>query len=45
MSSPEPSHSIDEAKLNAFMQRAVGDMGAAIHAVLIMLGDRLGLFK
>jgi winged helix-turn-helix protein len=27
------------------MQRAVGDMGAAMHAVLIMLGDRLGLFK
>src|SRR6185369_15457812 len=45
MSSTGPSHSIDEAKLNAFMQRAVGDMGAAIHAVLIMLGDRLGLFK
>jgi SAM-dependent methyltransferase len=36
---------IDEAKLNAFMGRAVGDMGAAIHAVLVMLGDRLGLYK
>src|ERR1700691_5353073 len=36
---------IDEAKLNAFMGRAVGDMGAAMHAVLILLGDRLGLFK
>jgi 2-polyprenyl-3-methyl-5-hydroxy-6-metoxy-1,4-benzoquinol methylase len=36
---------IDEARLNAFMQRAVGDMGAAIHAVLILLGDRLGLYK
>ncbi len=45
MSSSQPSQSIDEAKLNEFMQRAVGDMGAAIHAVLIMLGDRLGLFK
>lgn len=36
---------IDETKLNAFMQGAVGDMGAAMHAVLIVLGDRLGLFK
>ena len=36
---------IDEAKLNAFMGRAVGDMGAAMHAVLIVLGDRLGLYK
>ena len=36
---------IDEAKLHAFMHRAVGDMGAAMHAVLIVLGDRLGLYK
>ena len=27
------------------MGRAVGDMGAAIRAVLILLGDRLGLYK
>jgi 2-polyprenyl-3-methyl-5-hydroxy-6-metoxy-1,4-benzoquinol methylase len=43
--SSSQQHSIDETKLNAFMQQAVGDMGAAIHSVLIMLGDRLGLFK
>jgi hypothetical protein len=36
---------INEAKLNAFMGRALGDMGAAMHAVLIILGDRLGLYK
>jgi SAM-dependent methyltransferase len=36
---------IDEAKLNAFMGRAVGDMGAAMHAILVLLGDRLGLYK
>lgn len=35
---------IDESKLHAFMGRAVGDMGAAMHAVLIVLGDRLGLY-
>src|SRR5262249_31660840 len=43
--SSQPGQSIDMDKLNAFMQRAVGDMGAAMHAVLITLGDRLGLFK
>jgi len=36
---------IDESKLHAFMVRAVGDMGAAMHAVLIVLGDKLGLYK
>lgn len=36
---------IDETKLHAFVHRAVGDMGAAMHAVLIVLGDRLGLYK
>jgi 2-polyprenyl-3-methyl-5-hydroxy-6-metoxy-1,4-benzoquinol methylase len=45
MSSVHPEQEIDETRLNAFMQDAVGDIGAAIHAVLIILGDRLGLFK
>ena len=36
---------IDESKLNAFMGRAVGDMGAAMHAILVLLGDRLGLYR
>jgi len=36
---------IDMEKLHAFMGRAVGDMGAAMHAVLILLGDKLGLYK
>jgi len=35
---------LDMDKLNAFMGRAVGDMGAAMHAVLVLIGDRLGLF-
>jgi ubiquinone/menaquinone biosynthesis C-methylase UbiE len=39
------SRPIDEAKLNEFMGKAVADMGAAIHAVMILLGDRLGLYK
>lgn len=36
---------VDTSKLNEFMGKAVGDMGAAMHAVLIVLGDRLGLYK
>ena len=46
MATPGPTlSSLDPEKLNAFMGRAVGDMGAAFHAVLVLLGDRLGLYK
>ena len=41
----KPELKIDEAKLNAFMGRAVQDMGAAFSTALIILGDRLGLYK
>jgi SAM-dependent methyltransferase len=36
---------IDEAKLNAFLGKAVGDLGAAVSAVLISIGDELGLYR
>jgi SAM-dependent methyltransferase len=36
---------IDESKLNAFLGQAIGEMGAAMNAALIVLGDRLGLYK
>ena len=36
---------VDEAKLNAFMGKAVGDIGAAMSAALVLLGDQLGLYK
>jgi ubiquinone/menaquinone biosynthesis C-methylase UbiE/transcriptional regulator with XRE-family HTH domain len=36
---------IDEAKLNAFVNRFVGDLGAAMAAGNIVLGDRLGLYR
>lgn len=36
---------IDQGKLEQFMGRAVGDMGAAISALLLHLGDKLGLYK
>ncbi len=36
---------LDESKLNAFLGQAIGEMGAAMNAALIVLGDRLGLYK
>src|SRR5436309_15396272 len=36
---------IDHAKLEAFVGRAVVDMGAAISGLLLHMGDRLGLYQ
>jgi SAM-dependent methyltransferase len=36
---------IDEAKLEAFMGQAVTDMAAVISAPLMMIGEKLGLYK
>jgi ubiquinone/menaquinone biosynthesis C-methylase UbiE len=36
---------IDEAKLGEFMGKFVGDLGAVLHAPLIVLGDKLGLYR
>jgi SAM-dependent methyltransferase len=36
---------IDEAKLQAFMGQAVTDMGAIISAPLMVIGEKLGLYK
>lgn len=36
---------IDRAKLDAFLQKAVTDMGASMSAALVLIGDRLGLYK
>jgi SAM-dependent methyltransferase len=36
---------IDETKLNDFLGKVVGDVGAAMSAALILLGDQLGLWR
>ncbi|MCP9271975.1 class I SAM-dependent methyltransferase [Mycolicibacterium arenosum] len=36
---------IDETTLNAFIGKAVGDLGAAMSAALMLVGDRLGLYR
>src|SRR4051794_2001482 len=40
--SPMP---INEAKLNEFMGKALGDKGAAASATMVLIGDKLGLYK
>jgi 2-polyprenyl-3-methyl-5-hydroxy-6-metoxy-1,4-benzoquinol methylase len=42
---PTPPRAINPDKLNAFLNQAVGDMGAALHASVVLMGDRLGLFR
>src|SRR5271165_6297894 len=39
---PQP---INEAKLHEFVMKAVGEMGAAMNAALILVGDKVGLYK
>src|ERR1700733_4114662 len=39
------SRPIDPEKLNALLAQAVQDMGASLHAALIVIGDKLGLYK
>ena len=36
---------VNPDKLNAFMGKAVGDIGAALSANMVLLGDKLGLYK
>ena len=36
---------VDEDRLNAFLGRAVGDLGAAFSAVLVSIGDELGFYR
>jgi SAM-dependent methyltransferase len=41
---PATDASFDD-QLQAFLGRFVGDLGAAMHATLIVVGDKLGLYK
>ena len=41
----EPESTVDESKLALFLNEVVRDLGAAMHAVLVVIGDRLGLYK
>ena len=39
------TRTVDEAKLEAFVEQAIVDMSAAISGLLLHIGDRLGLYK
>jgi SAM-dependent methyltransferase len=41
----ETDMTINPDKLNAFMGRAVVDIGATLHAGLVIIGEKLGLYK
>jgi ubiquinone/menaquinone biosynthesis C-methylase UbiE len=36
---------VDREKLNAFVGRFVGDLGAAVHSGMVVIGEKLGLYK
>jgi len=44
MSSPQVSR-LDMDKLNAFIGQFVTDLGAAVHAGMVVIGEKLGLYK
>jgi SAM-dependent methyltransferase len=40
-----PGPTLDMDKLNAFIGQFVGDLGAAVHAGMVVIGEKLGLYK
>ena len=42
MSTPQP---LDHTKVNEFLGRAIQDVAATFHAGLVLIGDRLGLYR
>src|SRR5205809_5802280 len=45
MATLEESAAIDAAKLEAFVFRAVDEVGATLNAALVVMGDKLGLYR
>ena len=43
--STTPVPAVDMDKLNAFIGQFVVDLGAAVHAGMVVIGDKLGLYK
>lgn len=43
--STSPRPAIDMDKLNAFIGKFVGDLGAAVHTGMVVIGEKLGLYK
>jgi 2-polyprenyl-3-methyl-5-hydroxy-6-metoxy-1,4-benzoquinol methylase len=45
MQSENTTNKIDQEKLHEFMLKAVGDIGSTMSAMLMIVGDKLGLYK
>jgi 2-polyprenyl-3-methyl-5-hydroxy-6-metoxy-1,4-benzoquinol methylase len=45
MSTTQIQPPVDLDKLNEFLGRAIGDLGATLSAALVVIGDRLGLYQ
>jgi SAM-dependent methyltransferase len=45
MSTTTTSPPVDEAKLGALVEQALGDLGSVLQASLVVVGDRLGLYQ
>jgi hypothetical protein len=43
MTTTQHQPAVDQAVLEEFLGRAIGDLGATISAALVVIGDRLGL--
>ncbi len=41
----QPELRVDPDKLNQFMGQVVGELGAAMNAALVLIGEKLGLYK
>src|SRR5580658_8686726 len=43
--STAPVRALDMNKLNAFIGQFVTDLGASVHAGMVVIGEKLGLYK
>ena len=41
----QDSNSIDNKKLEEFVMKAIGDLGSSLGSMMVILGDRLGLYR
>ena len=45
MTSTTPTREPDQDRLDQFLAQAIGDLGATVSAAMVVLGDRLGLYR
>jgi SAM-dependent methyltransferase len=41
----KPTREVDPERLDAFLGQVIGDLGATVSAALVVIGDRLGLYR